>query len=115
MICEHRSSCTRATEKLTCESSLSFYKESLDFEVDNYVHSVAAAEDKSPVYVLKELSEATLASLKTMEHLTEGNEKLKRLCRDYFAVSFSFRFSASQLDILRRGWSNFIIGRRGTG
>ncbi|KAI0670974.1 terpenoid synthase [Trametes maxima] len=75
---------------------LSFYKESLEGETDNYIHLRAAAEQKDPLTVLRELSEETLQSIYNVEALTSSDPQLNAICRSYLMGYIEFHFRAER-------------------
>ncbi|CDO71703.1 hypothetical protein BN946_scf184915.g47 [Trametes cinnabarina] len=73
--------------------NLSFYKEMLDGETDNYVHLRAAAEDKDPLTIIRELVEETLDNVRDIERLVSSDAELARICRSHLMgyVEFTLR------------------------
>ena len=74
---------------LTSSRSLSFYKETLQGETDTYIHLRAAAEQKEPMAVLRELVEETLDNIRNIEALTSTDQQLADICRRHLMVSAS--------------------------
>ena len=66
---------------------LSFYKEILAGESDNYIHLYASTEDINPVTALQQLSKALLQSMTAIESLTMHNPLLAKTLRGYLMVS----------------------------
>ncbi|KAG8161099.1 hypothetical protein KVR01_009363 [Diaporthe batatas] len=54
---------------------LSFYKEQLNGEKDNYTNKIAGYSQKSLVETLKEASEDVIACVRRIEHVLAGNEE----------------------------------------
>ncbi|KAJ8473611.1 hypothetical protein ONZ51_g7752 [Trametes cubensis] len=73
---------------------LSFYKESLGGETDNYVHLRAAAERKDPVVVLRELAEETLTTIVQVQELTASDPELSSILHSYLMGYLEFHFRA---------------------
>ncbi|OJT09957.1 hypothetical protein TRAPUB_13555 [Trametes pubescens] len=67
----------------TINDILSFYKESLAGETDNLIHLRAAAEQKDPLTVLREVVEETLESIRKVEVLAAADPQLAEICRSY--------------------------------
>ncbi|KAI0632020.1 terpenoid synthase [Trametes polyzona] len=80
----------------TINDILSFYKESLAQETDNLIHLRAAAEQKDPLLVLRELSEETLESIRKVEMLTASDPQLSNICRSYIMGYVEFHFRAKR-------------------
>ena len=76
---------------------LSFYKEWLAGETDNYVHLRAAAERKAPLVVLRELAEETLETIGQVQELTASDSELSSILRSYLMVS-------TTCPTCKRGW-----------
>ena len=69
------------------DASLSFYKETLAGETDNYVHMRAKAEGKVPIAVLRELVDEVLDSVRTIEQLASVQPGLTDICHAFVMVS----------------------------
>ena len=67
--------------------SLSFYKESLAGEADNYVHLRAAAERKSPTDVLRTLAAEVIDSAQRINALMSVDPELDALWQRFVQVS----------------------------
>ncbi len=67
-------------------NSLSFYKEELAGETNNYVHLRAAAEETSANHVLRQLVDEVLDTAHTMNVLTSEDAELAALWQKYFHV-----------------------------
>ena len=78
-------------------TSLSFYKEQLAGETNNYVHLRAGAEQTSAAQVLRQLVNEVLESGREMESLTVGDDDLAALWHRYFQVS---RFQTHDLYVI---------------
>ncbi len=74
-------------DDLDVSDRLSFYKESLAGETDNLIHLRAAAEQKDPLTVLREVVEETLESIRKVEVLAAADPQLAEICRSYVVVS----------------------------
>ncbi|KAI0662061.1 terpenoid synthase [Cubamyces menziesii] len=83
-----------AIESFTDAIKLSFYKEWLGGETDNYVHLRAAAEQKDPVVVLRELAEETLATIVQVQELTASDPELSPILHSYLMGYLEFHFRA---------------------
>ena len=68
--------------------SLSFYKEELAGETDNYIHMRASAEQKPATAVLHELVEENLESWFKIKQLASVQSGLVEICVGYLMVSF---------------------------
>lgn len=66
--------------------SLSFYKEALAGETNNYVHLRAAAEQKPVIEVLRELVDETVVSIRKIAELGAVQPGLAKVCNDYIMV-----------------------------
>ncbi|KAI9058172.1 terpenoid synthase [Trametes sanguinea] len=75
---------------------LSFYKETLDGETDNYIHVRAAAEGKDPLTVLRELVEETLDNVRNIELLTASDEQLANICHSHLMGYVEFKLRAKR-------------------
>lgn len=78
-----------APADVVAPSRLSFYKESLAGETDNFIHLRAVAEQKDPLITLREVVEETLDSVRKVEVLTAADPQLAYICRSYVMVSVS--------------------------
>ncbi|CDO71707.1 hypothetical protein BN946_scf184915.g51 [Trametes cinnabarina] len=68
-------------------SSLSFYKEILAGETDNYINLRASAEQKDPVVVLRELAEETLDTIRRVQDLTSSDPQMTEILHSYIMLS----------------------------
>ncbi|CDO71697.1 hypothetical protein BN946_scf184915.g41 [Trametes cinnabarina] len=75
---------------------LSFYKEVVKGENDNYIHQRAAAEQKDPLKVLRELVEETLDHIRQAETLTSADPELSNLYRGHLMGYIEFHFRAKR-------------------
>lgn len=92
---------------------LSFYKESLAGETDNLIHLRAAAEQKDPLSVLREVVEETLESIRKVEMLTAADPQLAKICRSYVVVSADDAREEERADSLRtQGYVEFHFRAR---
>ena len=66
--------------------SLSYYKEMLAGESENYVTFRASAEMKTPIAVTQQLSEELLQALETVKLISCSNAKLGSVLRSYLMV-----------------------------
>ncbi|RPD62209.1 terpenoid synthase [Lentinus tigrinus ALCF2SS1-6] len=73
---------------------LSFYKETLAGETDNYVHLRAAAERKPPLKVFKELVDENVESIRKIEKLAVCQEGLAEICHSYIMGYIEFHLVA---------------------
>ncbi|KAI0714028.1 terpenoid synthase [Cerioporus squamosus] len=73
---------------------LSFYKETLAGETDNYVHLRAAAEQKPPITVLQEVVDENLESIRKIEELAACQPGLTEICHSFVMGYVEFHFSA---------------------
>nr|BDI63123.1 sesquiterpene synthase [Trametes versicolor] len=80
----------------TINDILSFYKESLAGETDNLIHLRAAAEQKDPLSVLRDVVEETLESIRKVEVLTAADPQLAKICRSYVVGYVEFHFRAKR-------------------
>lgn len=98
--------------KLSCR--LSFYKESLGGETDNYVHLRAAAEQKDPVVVLRELAEETLTTIVQVQELTASDPELSSILHSYLMVSAACTSREEQMtdQCLAQGYLEFHFRAR---
>lgn len=67
-------------------SRLSFYKEELAGEQNNYVHLRAAVEQLSPLEVLTNLTEEVLDTAKRVGQIIGGDLELRMLWEQYCQV-----------------------------
>ena len=72
---------------LVCFCSLSFYKESLAGETDNYVHLRAAAECKSPTDVLRTLAAEVTDTVRRIDAITSVDAELAALWQRFLQVT----------------------------
>ncbi|KAI0670936.1 terpenoid synthase [Trametes maxima] len=75
---------------------ISFYKESLEGETNNYIYLRAAAERKSALAVLAELVEETVDTVHRIEAITANDPELKAICRSYVTGYIEFHFRAKR-------------------
>ncbi|KAI9058171.1 terpenoid synthase [Trametes sanguinea] len=82
---------------------LSFYKELLAGETDNYIHLRASAERKDPVVVLRELLEETLDTIRRVKDLTSSDPETTEIIDSYLMgyVEFHFRAGRYRLEDLQ--------------
>ncbi|KAI0770506.1 terpenoid synthase [Fomes fomentarius] len=73
---------------------LSFYKETLAGETDNYVHMRAVAERKPPIKVLRQLADEVLDSVSRLEELAAAQSGLDRIFRSFLMGYIEFHFNA---------------------
>ena len=66
--------------------SLSFYKEELEGETHNYVHTRASLERIPPVDVLRKLIEETLDTANRLDRMTECDPELRALWEEFKQV-----------------------------
>ncbi|KAI0366876.1 terpenoid synthase [Pilatotrama ljubarskyi] len=83
-------------EHFTDAINLSFYKEALNGDTDNYITLRASAEQKDPVMVLRELCEETLESLRRVEVLTSSDPQMASILRSYLMGYVEFHFRAKR-------------------
>ncbi len=69
--------------------SLSFYKETLAGETDNYVHMRGSADQKPALAVLRELVEENLQSLHSVKQIASVQPGLVDICVGHVKVSTS--------------------------
>ncbi|KAI0769055.1 terpenoid synthase [Trametes elegans] len=81
---------------------LSFYKETLNGETDNYICLRAAAESKDPLVVLRELADETYESIHNVDTLTASDPQLNTIFRSFVMgyIEFHFRAHRYRLDEL---------------
>lgn len=77
-----------------CVHSLSFYKEELAGETNNYVHLRAGAEQMSAPSVLRQLVNEVLDSGAAMSTLTAEDPELFQLWQTYFHVRVAQTYTA---------------------
>ena len=77
--------------------SLSFYKEELAGETNNYVHLRASAEQTSAEGVLRQLVEEVLDSNRHMDALTYEDPELAALWQRYMQVRANSSYAKSAL------------------
>ncbi|KAI0333762.1 terpenoid synthase [Cubamyces sp. BRFM 1775] len=75
---------------------LSFYKETLQGETDTYIHLRAAAEQKEPMAVLRQLVDETLDNIRNIEALTSADQQLADICRSHLMGYVEFHFRAKR-------------------
>ncbi|KAI0755125.1 terpenoid synthase [Daedaleopsis nitida] len=75
---------------------LSFYKEALARENDNYIHLRAAAEQKPVIQVLREVVEETVESTRKLAELGAVQPGLAAICNDYIMGYIDFHFAAKR-------------------
>ncbi|KAI0642048.1 terpenoid synthase [Trametes meyenii] len=75
---------------------LSFYKEWLVEETDNYIHLRAAAEAKDPLHVLSELCDEASRAIHSLEALTSSDPETNAICRSYLVGYIEFYFRADR-------------------
>ena len=95
--------------------SLSFYKEALAGETDNYVHMRAAAEQKPPLMVLQELADENLESIRKIEELATCQAGLAEICRSFIMVSSAVRvdcYLSRPIVIGHQGYIEFHFNAR---
>ncbi|KAH9918245.1 terpenoid synthase [Epithele typhae] len=73
---------------------LSFYKETLAGETDNYIHLRAAAERKSPSEVLRILADEVTDTVRRIDAITSADPELAALWQRYLQVRYVRRMSA---------------------
>ncbi|KAI0822013.1 terpenoid synthase [Trametes gibbosa] len=83
-------------EYYTDTIKLSFYKESLAGETDNFIHLRAAAEQKDPIVVLREVVEETLERIHRVQMLTAPDPQLSKICRSYVMGYTEFHMRATR-------------------
>ncbi|EJF61095.1 terpenoid synthase [Dichomitus squalens LYAD-421 SS1] len=83
---------------------LSFYKEELAGETNNYVHLRASAERTSTEEVLRRLVEEVLDSARRMDALTYEDSKLTALWRTYMQGYLEFSLSAKRYRLAELGY-----------
>ncbi|KAI0643173.1 terpenoid synthase [Trametes meyenii] len=81
---------------------ISFYKESIVGETNNYIYLRATAEKKTALVVLTELVEETVDTVSRIEAITAEDPELRAICRSYIMgyVEFHFRAKRYRLDDL---------------
>ncbi|KAG8911847.1 hypothetical protein FRC00_005736 [Tulasnella sp. 408] len=82
---------------------LSFYKESLAGETDNYVHLRAAAEEKSPIQILHELSGEVIDTVRRITYVVSPDPELAEIWRQFIHGYLEFhvktpRYRLRELD-----------------
>ncbi|KAH9846107.1 terpenoid synthase [Lenzites betulinus] len=80
----------------TINDLLSFYKEFLAGETDNFINLRAAAEQKDPLVVLREVAEETLLRIERVEALTATDLQLSNICRSYLMGYTEFHIRATR-------------------
>ncbi|KAI0688910.1 terpenoid synthase [Earliella scabrosa] len=64
-------------------ANISFYKETLAGETDNYIHLRAATERKSPIVVLRALVREVLDSLRNIQELSSAQPAFNHICSTF--------------------------------
>ncbi|KAI0822012.1 terpenoid synthase [Trametes gibbosa] len=80
----------------TMNDVLSFYKESLVGETNNFIHLRAAAERKDPLTVLHEVAEETLETIYRVDALTASDAQLSQICRSYLGGYTEFHLRVAR-------------------
>ncbi|KAI0755152.1 terpenoid synthase [Daedaleopsis nitida] len=75
---------------------LSFYKEALAGEKDNYIHMRAATERKPVIQVLREVVDETLDSVRKLEIIESAQPGLAPVCQSYIMGSVDFHYKAGR-------------------
>ncbi|KAI0352643.1 terpenoid synthase [Trametes cingulata] len=75
---------------------LSFYKEALNGDTDNYITLRASAERKHPVVVLQELCEETLESIRRVQALTSSEPRIAEILHRFVMGYVEFHFRAKR-------------------
>nr|WMM66776.1 linalool synthase [Ganoderma sinense] len=83
---------------------LSFYKEELAGETNNYVHLRTSAEQSSAANVLRHLVEEVLESAGTMDMLTSGDSELAALWQRYMQGYLEFSLKAKRYRLAELGY-----------
>ncbi|TFK83820.1 terpenoid synthase [Polyporus arcularius HHB13444] len=91
-------------EHWTLGTNLSFYKEELAGETNNYVHLRAAAEETSANHVLRQLVDEVLDSAHTMNVLTSEDAELAALWQKYFHGYLEFSLKAKRYRLAELGY-----------
>ncbi|OBZ77665.1 hypothetical protein A0H81_02648 [Grifola frondosa] len=77
---------------------LSFYKECVAGETDNYIHLRAATEQKTPTAVLRELANEVANTIHRVEALAEGDGELAAFCHKFFMGYIEFHVNTPRYD-----------------
>ena len=80
---------TGGADVLSSPRSLSFYKESLAGETDNYVHLRASAECKPATEVLRQLAAEVTETVRRIDVITASDAELAALWRRFLQVRVS--------------------------
>ncbi|RPD62211.1 terpenoid synthase [Lentinus tigrinus ALCF2SS1-6] len=91
-------------EHWTLGTNLSFYKEELAGETNNYVHLRAAAEETSATDVLRELVNEVLETAGKMSVLTSQDPELAALWEKYFQGYLEFSLKAKRYRLAELGY-----------
>ncbi|KAI0714027.1 terpenoid synthase [Cerioporus squamosus] len=83
---------------------LSFYKEELAGETNNYVHLRAAVEQTSATHVLRQLVNEVLDTAHTMSVLTSEDAELAALWQMYFQGYLEFSLKAKRYRLAELGY-----------
>ncbi|OBZ77658.1 hypothetical protein A0H81_02643 [Grifola frondosa] len=76
---------------LNCANDvLSFYKECVAGETDNYINLCATAEQKTPTAVLRDLANEVADTIRRVEALAAGDGELAVFCYKFFMASSCF-------------------------
>ncbi|KAI0822011.1 terpenoid synthase [Trametes gibbosa] len=75
---------------------LSFYKEWLDGETNNYIHTRAVAEERDVLPVLNDLCEEVLDTMRRVTAITSSDALLANTCRGYLMGNIEFHFRAKR-------------------
>ncbi|KAI0352645.1 terpenoid synthase [Trametes cingulata] len=75
---------------------LSFYKEALNGDTDNYITLRASAERKHPVAVLRELCEEALESIRRVQALTSSEPRIAEILHRFVMGYIEFHFRAKR-------------------
>ena len=81
--------------------SLSFYKESLAGETDNYIHLRASAEGAWPTDVLRKLAAEVTDTVRRIDAITSVDSELAALWKRFFQASASCRVAAFLVPLVR--------------
>ncbi|KAH9846106.1 terpenoid synthase [Lenzites betulinus] len=75
---------------------LSFYKEWLDGETNNYICSRAVAEGRDELAVLNDVCEEVLDTMRRVAEITSSDTSLADICRGYLMGNIEFHFRAKR-------------------
>ena len=114
MICEYQSHLIDAVvwRLILYPHSLSFYKESLAGETDNYVHLRAAAERKTPTEVLRELSDEITETVHKITTVVASDSELADIWQKFLHVRAtlpSHRFLTDLTMCFLQGYLEFHV------